>query len=323
MKPLYALLPLILAVPCSHTLAQRLVPAGSIIQCTMNEPKFSSKTANVGDPVLCQVGYTGYNGRYGLASLPYDSLLVGRFEEYKDPGHFVGKGWMELKFDRVVIEPDTVIPLSAKVVGVSGYNVNRDGRILGKGHAARDTVEWMIPILWPVDLINLPRRGPRPTLKAETRLTLKVMDDIGVPDFRAPQEEAPGLLRRTPSTYRPPSFDNAPPPPPQPTLTAASFPPINLDAAQAAKPAVVHRMPYVSPESAVSWKAVTLVFKDGRPAEHVYNYMLSPTAVFILDGDHRTIPVSELDVAATRQVNQAAGVDFRMPATANNNQAVY
>jgi hypothetical protein len=317
MKRLFALLSLFLAVPFSYCRAERLVPAGSIILCTVNEPKLSSKTANVGDPVLCQVGYSGYGGRLGPAALPYDSFLVGRFEDYKDPGHLVGKGWMELTFDRMVIEPNTVIPLSARVVGVSGYNVDRQGRILGKGHATRDTVEWMIPILWPIDVLNLPRRGPRPTLKAETRLTLKVMDDIGVPDFAEPQEETPGLLRRAPSAYRPPlQNDAAPPPPPAPVyypLAAVPSSPIYTYVASAPQPAVVHRMPYTGSDSISSRKAITLVFNDGRPAERVYNYMLSPTAVYVLDGDRRMIPVTQLDVAATRQANQAAGVDFRLP----------
>jgi hypothetical protein len=30
-----------------------LVPAGTLLQCTMDEPNFSSATASVGDPVLC------------------------------------------------------------------------------------------------------------------------------------------------------------------------------------------------------------------------------------------------------------------------------
>jgi hypothetical protein len=120
---------------------------------------------------------------------------------------------MELRFDRMVIEPDTIIPVDAKVVDVPGYNVDRNGRILGKGHAVKDTVTWMIPILWPIDLINLPRRGPYPTLKEETRLTLKVMDDLGIPmvDQQPLQQEPSGLYRR-PSAYEEP----APPPPPPP-----------------------------------------------------------------------------------------------------------
>ena len=201
---------LLLAAPLSSYAAEQLIPAGSLISCTLSEPKLSSKTAAIGDPVLCQLGHAE---RYGRSVLPYDSYLVGRFEDYKDPGHLVGKGWMELRFDRMVIEPDTVIPVDAKVVDVPGYNVDRNGRILGKGHAVKDTVTWMIPLLWPIDLINLPRRGPYPTLKEETRLTLKVMDDLGIPmvDQQPLQQEPSGLYRR-PSAYEEP----APPPPPPP-----------------------------------------------------------------------------------------------------------
>src|ERR1700756_5156596 len=198
---LSALLLLPLVTPAA-SFAERLIPAGSIISCTVAEPKLSSKTANIGDPVLCRVSHVEM---YGRSTLPYESYMVGRFEDYKDPGHFVGKGWMELKFDHLVIEPDTVIPVDARVVAVPGYNVDRYGRILGKGHPVRDIVEWSIPVLWPIDLINLPRRGPRPTLKEETRLTLKVMDDLGVPDVEQPQPERDpsGLLRR-PTAYEPP-----------------------------------------------------------------------------------------------------------------------
>ena len=207
-----ALLSLSLAAPLYGYAGQQLVPAGSLIQCTVSEPKLSSKTTAIGDPVLCQLGHAE---RYGRSVLPYDSYLVGRFEDYKDPGHFVGKGWMELRFDRMVIEPDTVIPVDARVVAVPGYNVDRDGRILGKGHAVRDAVLWSIPILWPVDLIMLPMRGPRPTLKEETRLTLKVMDDLAIPATDAPQRDPYGLIPRSPSADAapPPEMDQQPPAP--------------------------------------------------------------------------------------------------------------
>ena len=32
-----------------------LVPAGTLLQCTMDEPNFSSKTAAIGDPVVCHL----------------------------------------------------------------------------------------------------------------------------------------------------------------------------------------------------------------------------------------------------------------------------
>ena len=183
------------AGPLAGYAADQLVPAGALVQCTIAEPKLSSKTADVGDPVLCRVNRVELAGH---SPIPYGSYLVGHFEDYRDPGHFVGKGWMELKFDRLVLPPDTEIGFSAKVVDVPKYPVDKEGRIHGNGHPVKDTVEWLIPVLWPIDLINLPRRGPRPVLKAETRLTLKIMDDIEVPLPQQQMAQAPALVQRAP-----------------------------------------------------------------------------------------------------------------------------
>ncbi len=205
MKHIVILVFALAIAPLTGYASQRMIPAGSLIQCTVSEPKLSSKTTAIGDPVLCHVGHAE---RFGRTTLPYYSALVGRFEDYSDPGHFVGKGWMELRFDRLVIEPDTSVPIEAKVIAVPGYNVDRDGRILGKGHVVRDVVAWSIPILWPIDLLMLPRRGPRPTLKAEIRLTLKVMDDLMIPVTDQPQPDPHGLMHRVPSAVL-----ELPPPP--------------------------------------------------------------------------------------------------------------
>ena len=220
MKSVYlALSTLLLCPPPTAHAGRQIVPAGSLINCTVSEPKLSSKTAAIGDPVLCQASITSRNSS---ARLPFNSYLEGRFEDYRDPGHFVGKGWMELKFDRIVIGSRDIIPLDAKVVDVPGYNVDRQGRIMGKGHRTRDIVEWSIPILWPIDLLNLPRRGPRPTLKSETRLTLLVMDDMEIPMFdeREPERDPSGLYHRQPSDY-----DEAPQEQPQPRIAQAEPPP--------------------------------------------------------------------------------------------------
>ena len=196
---------LLAAAPVTGYASEQLVPGGSLIQCTVSEPKLSSKTESIGDPVLCQVSHVEL---YGRSVFPYGSYLEGRFEDYKDPGHFVGRGWMELKFDRLIVR-DTVIPIAAKVVYVPKYPVDKEGRIHGTGHPVRDAIEWAIPVLWPIDLINLPRRGPRPTLKAETRLTLKIMDDFGIPSAEPYQQ--PSLVSRAPE-YAPPPQQYQPPP---------------------------------------------------------------------------------------------------------------
>jgi hypothetical protein len=154
-----------------------LVPAGTLLQCTLDEPNFSSATAAVGDPVLCHLKTMQ---EFGKPLFPRGSMLGGHLEAEKEPGHFVGKGYLKLTFDRVIL-PNGDLPVPAKVIQARGYKVDKQGAIDGKGHATRDVVEWMIPPLWPWKLISLPFRGPRPTLKGEEPLAMRLMDDIVVP----------------------------------------------------------------------------------------------------------------------------------------------
>jgi len=154
-----------------------LVPAGTLLQCTMSEPNFSSATASVGDPVLCHLKSFQ---EFGRTVFPRGSMLAGHLEEEKDPGHFVGKGYLKITFDRVIV-PTGDVPLPAKVIAAKGFKVDKQGDIKGKGHAKRDVVEWMIPPLWPWKVLMLPARGPRPTLKGEEPMQLRLMDDIVVP----------------------------------------------------------------------------------------------------------------------------------------------
>ena len=156
-----------------------VVPAGTLLQCTLNEPNLSSATVDVGDPVLCHLrGITVF----GQQAFPRGSYLVGHVEAEKDPGHFVGKGYLKLQFDRIGV-PSGDLPLEAKVISTRGYKVDKQGKIDGKGHPRRDVVEWMLPPLWPWKVIMLPARGPRPTLKGETVLSLRLMDDVQIPQL--------------------------------------------------------------------------------------------------------------------------------------------
>jgi hypothetical protein len=59
--------------------------------------------------------------------------------------------------------------------------------------------------------------------------------------------------------------------------------------------------------------AVTLVFKDGRPPEQIHNYILSRTTLYVQDKRTRSIPIEQLDVAATAKANEDAGIEFRLP----------
>src|SRR2546423_215630 len=154
-----------------------VLPAGTLLQCTLNEPNLSTNTMDVGDPVLCHLrGIT----EFGQQAFPRGSYLVGHLEASKDPGHFWGKGYLKLQFDRIGL-PTGDLPLEAKVIATRGYKVDKQGKIDGKGHPRRDVVEWMIPPLWPWKVLMLPARGPRAKLKGETALSLRLMDDVQIP----------------------------------------------------------------------------------------------------------------------------------------------
>ncbi len=161
----------------SASAREMILPAGTILRCTLDEPNFSSATAAVGDPVLCRLHSIT---QFGQQAIPRGSYLVGHLEAAQDPGHFWGKGYMKIQFDRIGL-PQGDMPLDAKVIATRGYKVDKYGDIDGKGHAKRDIVEWMIPPLWPWKIIMLPARGPRPALKGESQLTLRLMDDVQMP----------------------------------------------------------------------------------------------------------------------------------------------
>ena len=158
---------------------ERFVPAGTILGCTIDEPNFSSQTARQGDPLLCKTNSAV--AMFGRQLIPRGASLSGRLRNYRDPGHFVGKGWILLEFTSVML-PGGTIPLDARVISAGPYRVDRDGKIQGRGHAKRDAVEWAFPILWPEKVLTLPARGPLPALKAETRVELRLMEDLMIPE---------------------------------------------------------------------------------------------------------------------------------------------
>lgn len=200
---LFLICPFVFLVLQENVWAQQIVvPAGTLLRCTLNEPNFSSATAEVGDPIVCQIGATQ---QFGREAFPRGTYIAGHLEAYKDPGHFVGKGWLQLSLDRIGL-PNTELPVPGKVIAVRGYRVDREGKIRGRGHAERDAVEWMLPPLWPWKVLTLPARGPRPALKGEVAITLRLMEDVTVPQASAAASRTPGQPRAeswTPTTTPP------------------------------------------------------------------------------------------------------------------------
>jgi hypothetical protein len=135
---------------------------------------------------------------------------------------------MVLSFDRIVLPQGDIVPIQGKVVDVPQCIVDKQGRIQGRGHAKRDIVLWAIPILWPIDLLNLPRRGPKPTLRAETNITVKLMDDLQLPAINAYQQQT-AYQQALPSAPMPtaeyqPTVLRTRPPAPNPQYQQQAYP---------------------------------------------------------------------------------------------------
>ena len=75
----------VLGLTAGASAREVVLPAGTLLQCTLNEPNFSSATVDVGDPVLCNLrGITSF----GQQAFPRGSYLVGHLEAAQNPGHF-------------------------------------------------------------------------------------------------------------------------------------------------------------------------------------------------------------------------------------------
>lgn len=60
-------------------------------------------------------------------------------------------------------------------------------------------------------------------------------------------------------------------------------------------------------------EVVTILFKDGRPPLQIRNYILTRSALYLAGEHFNEIPLAEIDLPATQQVNWNAGVTFRLP----------
>jgi hypothetical protein len=288
-----------------------VLPAGTLLQCTMNEPSFSSATVAVGDPVLCHLHSVT---EFGQQTFPRGSYLVGHLESAQDPGHFWGKGYMKLMFDRIGL-PNGDMPLDAKVIATRGYKVDKEGDIRGKGHAKRDVVEWMLPPLWPWKVIMLPARGPRPTLKGESMLTLRLMDDVQIPQVQA---------TNGPDWH----FFGGPPPQNESYYRGSSYAPGDKGVPQLAvrevRPSttseqpMAEEIPQVTYASYISKDAVgggaapgvpVFILKTGMVLEvGNYTYQDGRISYELASGGNGVISTDEVDWTTTTRVNSQRGV---------------
>jgi len=304
---------------------EEIVPAGTILHCTMDEQNFSSKTAQIGDPVLCHLGPLN---TFGHSVFPRGAMLSGHLAESKDPGHFVGKGWLQIEFDRIILPGAEVMPLAAKIIAAPHLKTDKEGKLHGGGHPTRDTVEWMIPVLWPIKILTLPARGPYPALKGETRLTMRLMEDVVVPlpgPNRAAVPSPPWAMPTSyiPSPYglmRPASLTSRQPVAEVHTVadSGAALPGQALLADSRSvdqAPAEVH--PTVALASAPSVgepsiaQSTVVVLKGGSAfLSREYWVQNGQLECVSADGQQRAFPLEAVDLDQTIHVNRERNVEF-------------
>jgi hypothetical protein len=283
--------------------AEEILPAGTLLQCTLNEPNFSSRTAQVGDPILCHVGALAVFGR---PVFPRGAYLAGHFQEYRDPGRLFGKGWIELQFDRLVLSSAEVLPLSTKVISVPHLRVDREGKIHGHGHPKRDALGWAIPVLWPVKVLTLPARGPRPTLKGEVRMTLRLLEDVELPATTAARTTS-----RIPETprFRPSSMGTFLPQFPRGGSAVASA---TREISTAAPARGQTKSITVDFADRPSVQQLTLLILKGGSGYLASDYWLEGTKLHLLtpDGENKLLPLERLDSEETVRLNRERNVEF-------------
>jgi hypothetical protein len=316
---------LITLVLCASVVGARaasrdeIVPAGTLLRCTMDEQNFSSKTAQVGDPVLCHLGPIS---SFGHSLFPRGAMLSGHLQEYKDPGHLVGKGWLQLEFDRIILAGADILPLAAKIVAAPHLKTDRDGKIRGGGHPTRDTVEWMIPVLWPIKILNLPRRGPYPALKGESRLTLRLMEDVVVPATLPARAAVPSPPWTQPTKYIPSPYGLLRPA--SYVSRSASAQPSSPEVVSPNTQGYVEQMEQVpaertpdelpaSPEpSAATNSRTTMVILKGGAAFLSREYWVQNGQLECVSesGEHKTFALENVDLYQTLRLNRERNVEF-------------
>jgi hypothetical protein len=269
----------------------------------MSEPNFSSATAQVGDPVLCHLAAVQV---FGHNVFPRGAYMGGHLEADKEPGHFFGKGYLKIVFERIAL-PNTELPLDTKIVAARGYHVDKEGAIRGKGHAKRDVIEWLIPPLWPWKVIMLPARGPRPTLKGEQVLTLRLMEDVTVPKFGAAYNSR---------DWRPPQAQNFAQPSAYPSreVAPATSAAVNANYVVSVDPGFVKTSQTAqltsAPESHAAAKSLTLLALRNETIYAVTDYWLDGDRLDYLlpSGNRGVCALNELDLVRTTQLNSERGV---------------
>ncbi len=263
-----------------------VVPAGTILDCTLDEPNFSYKTAMVNDPVLCHLGPLR---SFGRQVFPRGAELSGYLRDMKKPGYWGGKGWMSFEFDRLVLPNADILPMSSKVISVpKKLKVNAQGEIHG---------------------------GQYPVLKGETRISLRLMDDLEV-SYPVATRDIP--MPPWSQSYRPSSYSPVQREMPRVRVVTAQLDSMAQGPAEEFSPAptapvqaAAGEQPSAIQPTSGEPRITVLALRNGTAAL-ARDYWVQHGEVHYIseNGQESTFNLADVDLYRTAEVNRERHVDF-------------
>ena len=134
--------------------------------------------------------------------------------------------------------------------------------------------------------------------------------DMGYADVSGSENSQNAAAADNSQNSGPDSYESGPP------QQGEYRPPYGPPVSDYAPPPPAAGAPAVSSTVLESEPALTLIFKDGHQ-QSIRNYALTGDAVIVLDkaatGRQERIPLAELNLRATEQAAQTAGLDFAPP----------
>jgi hypothetical protein len=201
---------------------------------------------------------------------------------------------MAIEFDRMILPGAEILPLSAKVISAPHLKVDAQGDIHGKGHPKRDAVLWAVPPFWPIKVLTLPERGPYPALKGESRLSLRLMEDVEVP-FSTAKNSVPMPPWTNASSFR--------------SNSASIYQP----ASARHEVAAIERIPTLQTSPRADGSVTVIALQSGG-ALLARQYWVEGTSLHCVPagGAEQDVPLGMIDLAQTVRVNQERNVEFSL-----------
>jgi hypothetical protein len=184
------------------------IPAGTIIRVYPDEHIVAGTTSG---PVLFTVAADVRFFVNRPPILPRGSKIIGKMESSAEAGRLWGRAKAHLVFSSILMPDFCEYPIDATLIGTKEYQV-REEVIIGRGHARRDALALLFPPTTLYQLIRLPARGPKLSIREEEQLVIKLLQPVYVARSQSDQTAASvEQTHQSAPTFatgsRPPSFE--------------------------------------------------------------------------------------------------------------------